>query len=83
MNTPADFGPQIHTVLNGISPLPQLGVIQAQGEDAAHFLHNQLSNDVLLLPLGQSRLAAFVRPRAACRPVSSWSRLPQTRSCWS
>ena len=59
MNTPADFSPQIHTVLNGISPLPQLGLIQAQGEDAAHFLHNQLSNDVLLLPVGQSRLAAF------------------------
>lgn len=46
-------------VLSGISPLPHLGVLQAQGEDAAHFLHNQLSNDVLLLPVGQSRLAAF------------------------
>jgi folate-binding protein YgfZ len=45
--------------LQGIAPLPHLGVIQAQGEDAAHFLHNQLSNDVLLLPVGQSRLAAF------------------------
>ena len=45
--------------LQGIAPLPHLGVIQAQGEDAANFLHNQLSNDVLLLPLGQSRLAAF------------------------
>jgi len=45
--------------LQGIAPVPHLGVIQAQGEDAAHFLHNQLSNDVLLLPVGQSRLAAF------------------------
>jgi folate-binding protein YgfZ len=45
--------------LQGIAALPHLGVIQAQGEDAAHFLHNQLSNDVLLLPVGQSRLAAF------------------------
>jgi folate-binding protein YgfZ len=45
--------------LNGHSPLPRLGVIQAQGEDAAHFLHNQLTQDVLLLPVGQSRLAAF------------------------
>ncbi len=45
--------------LHGISPLPHLGVIQAQGEEAANFLHNQLTNDVLLLPLGQSRLAAF------------------------
>jgi folate-binding protein YgfZ len=46
-------------LLQGIAPVPHLGVIQAQGEDAAHFLHNQLSNDVLLLPVGQSRLAAF------------------------
>jgi folate-binding protein YgfZ len=59
MNTPAELSPQINTLLNGVSPLPQLGVIQAQGEDAANFLHNQLSNDVLLLPVGQSRLAAF------------------------
>ena len=49
----------MNTVLNGISALPHLGVIQAQGDDAANFLHNQLSNDVLLLPVGQSRLAAF------------------------
>ncbi len=49
----------MNTVLNGISALPHLGVIQAQGEDAANFLHNQLSNDVLLLPVGQARLAAF------------------------
>ena len=59
MNTPAQFSPQRQTLLNGVSPLPHLGVIQAQGEDAANFLHNQLSNDVLLLPVGQSRLAAF------------------------
>ena len=59
MNTPADFSPQLPALLNGTSPLPHLGVIQAQGEDAANFLHNQLSNDVLLLPVGQSRLAAF------------------------
>lgn len=45
--------------LHGISPLPLLGVIQAQGEDAPNFLHNQLTQDVLLLPVGQARLAAF------------------------
>ena len=45
--------------LNGTCALPQLGVIQAQGEDAANFLHNQLTHDVLLLPVGQARLAAF------------------------
>ena len=43
----------------GSAALPHLGVIQAQGEEAAHFLHNQLTQDVLLLPVGQSRLAAF------------------------
>ena len=46
-------------LLNGVSALPHLGVIQAHGEDAANFLHNQLTNDVLLLPVGQARLAAF------------------------
>jgi folate-binding protein YgfZ len=50
---------QYASQLQGVSALPHLGVIQAQGEDAANFLHNQLSNDVLLLPVGQSRLAAF------------------------
>ncbi|PUE63261.1 folate-binding protein YgfZ [Limnohabitans sp. 2KL-17] len=59
MNTPAELSPQTQALLNGVSALPQWGVIQAQGEDAANFLHNQLSNDVLLLPVGQSRLAAF------------------------
>jgi len=49
-----------HSILpSGLANLPHLAVIQAQGEDAAQFLHNQLTNDVLLLPVGQSRLAAF------------------------
>jgi folate-binding protein YgfZ len=59
MNTFAELNPALSTALDGVSPLPHWGVIQAQGEDAANFLHNQLSNDVLLLPVGQSRLAAF------------------------
>ncbi|WP_396432560.1 YgfZ/GcvT domain-containing protein [Limnohabitans sp.] len=59
MNTFAELNPALSTALNGVSPLPHWGLIQAQGEDAANFLHNQLSNDVLLLPVGQSRLAAF------------------------
>jgi folate-binding protein YgfZ len=44
---------------SGVAALPFWGVIQAHGDDAANFLHNQLSNDVLLLPVGQARLAAF------------------------
>ena len=59
MNTLEENSPHLIDALNGVSALPHLGVIQAQGEDAANFLHNQLSNDVLLLPVGQSRLAAF------------------------
>lgn len=45
--------------LQGACPLPHLGLIRCLGEEAAHFLHNQLTQDVLLLPHGQSRLAAF------------------------
>jgi folate-binding protein YgfZ len=45
--------------LNGIAPLPHLGIIRAAGADAASFLHNQLTNDVLLMKEGQCRLAAF------------------------
>ena len=44
---------------SGVATLSHLAVIQAQGEDAANFLHNQLTNDVLLLPVGQANLAAF------------------------
>jgi folate-binding protein YgfZ len=43
----------------GACALPHLGVIHAHGADAANFLHNQLSNDFLLLPPHQARLAAF------------------------
>ncbi|MEK9950949.1 MAG: folate-binding protein [Curvibacter sp.] len=47
-----------HT-LNGISPLPHLGVIRVEGEDAAKFLHGQLTQDFALLGLSEARLAAF------------------------
>jgi len=41
------------------APLEHLGVIRAQGPDAASFLQGQLSNDVVLLQPGQARLAAY------------------------
>jgi folate-binding Fe-S cluster repair protein YgfZ len=50
---------QTTTNMQGIAPLPHLGIIRALGSDAASFLHNQLTNDVLLMKEGQSRLAAF------------------------
>lgn len=43
----------------GIAPLPHLGVIRAQGADAASFLHGQLTNDFVLLDSQHARLAAF------------------------
>jgi len=47
------------TVLNGAAKLLHLGVIRVEGEDAAKFLHGQLTNDFSLLGLEQARLAAF------------------------
>jgi folate-binding protein YgfZ len=43
----------------GIAPVPQLGVIRATGEDAAKFLHGQLTQDFLLMQAEEARLAAF------------------------
>lgn len=45
--------------LQGRTPLDHLGLIRAQGEDAAKFLHGQLTQDFALLGLSESRLAAF------------------------
>src|SRR3990167_7085923 len=45
--------------LQGAPPLPQLGVIRAQGEDAAKFLHGQLTQDFSLLGLSEARLAGL------------------------
>ena len=46
--------------LDGITPLPHLGVIRAEGDDAAKFLHGQLTQDFALLGLNEARLAAFL-----------------------
>ena len=46
--------------LNGIAPLPHLGVIRVEGDDAAKFLHGQLTQDFALLGMDQARLAAFL-----------------------
>jgi len=45
--------------LNGVAALPQLGVIRAHGEEAANFLHGQLTHDFALLGTTEARLAAF------------------------
>ena len=43
--------------------LSDLGLIALEGEQAAEFLHNQLTNDVKNLPLEQARLAAYCTPK--------------------
>lgn len=45
--------------LEGIASLDHLGVIRVQGEDAASFLHGQLTQDFSLLGMTEARLAAF------------------------
>lgn len=47
------------TRLNGVATLSNWGVIRAQGEDAAAFLHSQLTQDFEQLDAGQARLAAL------------------------
>ncbi|MDO5623380.1 MAG: folate-binding protein [Pseudomonadota bacterium] len=49
--------------INGTSPVPQLGVIRAAGDDAASFLQGQLTQDVVLQAVGSTRLAALCNPK--------------------
>ena len=49
--------------LNGVAPLPHLGVIRVQGEDAARFLQGQMTQDFALLGPDQARLAAYCSPK--------------------
>jgi folate-binding protein YgfZ len=49
--------------LEGAAPLPHLGVISVMGEDAAGFLHGQLTQDISGLPLGEARLAGYCSPK--------------------
>lgn len=48
---------------NFVTPLVHLGLITATGEDAASFLHNQLTNDVTHLTDNQARLAGYCSPK--------------------
>jgi folate-binding protein YgfZ len=51
-NTPA-------SPLNGVATLTHLGIVKIAGEDAAKFIHGQLTHDFSLLGLDTARLAAF------------------------
>ena len=45
--------------LEGACALTHLGAIRAQGEEAARFLHSQLTQDTVLMRPDEARLAAF------------------------
>jgi len=47
------------SVLNGVARLSHIGVIRAEGADAAGFLHGQLTQDFTLLGANEARLAAL------------------------
>ena len=46
-----------------VAPVTDLGLIAVSGEDAASFLHNQLTNDVEHLASNEARLAGFCTPK--------------------
>jgi folate-binding protein YgfZ len=46
-----------------VAPVTDLGLIAVSGEDAATFLHSQLTNDVTHLAPGEARLAGFCTPK--------------------
>lgn len=53
-----DFGPSPAS-FQGLSPVTSLGVLTCVGADAASFLHNQLSNDIIGLEVHEARMAVF------------------------
>ena len=57
--TQSPAGSSTATTPDGVARLTHLGVIRVEGEDAAKFLHGQLTQDFSLLGLEQARLAAF------------------------
>jgi folate-binding protein YgfZ len=46
-----------------VAPLTSLGLLAFSGEEAATFLHNQLTNDVEHLDTGEVRLAGYCSPK--------------------
>ena len=64
-------------LLNGVSPLPHLGVIRVAGEEAAKFLQGQLTQDFMLLGPSQARLAAFCSAKGRMQAsFVGWQRTP-------
>ena len=59
MSEPLCPSPATAAALAGVAALPHLGVIRAQGEQAAAFLQSQLTQDVAAIARGQARLAGL------------------------
>ncbi|MBH9553043.1 CAF17-like 4Fe-4S cluster assembly/insertion protein YgfZ [Inhella gelatinilytica] len=59
------------TLPHGITPLPEWGLVRAEGADAAAFLHGQLTQSVTDLPEQQARLAGYcsAKGRLMANPV--------------
>ncbi len=69
------------TTFNGAVVMSHWGVVQAEGADAASFLHGQLSQDVSSLTPTEARLAAFCSVKG--RMLANFLILrPQAESCW-
>lgn len=63
---PHDFGRALTTadLADGfVSPVTELGLIALTGDDAASFLHGQLTNDVEHMTVASARLAAYCSPK--------------------
>lgn len=56
---------ELHATRNGvvIAPLADLGLIRVSGEDAASFLHNLMTNDILGIAATSARTAGFCTPK--------------------
>jgi folate-binding protein YgfZ len=60
----AGFATELGQIEAGfVAPLSGLGLIVANGDDAASFLHNQLTNDVEHLDSAEARLAGYCSPK--------------------
>lgn len=57
------FGAADKAATDFVAPLASLGLIAASGEEAAHFLHSQLTNDVEHLGMADARLAGYCTPK--------------------
>ena len=79
MKPDSTLDPTNHTFLpSGVAKLDHLGVIRVAGADAASFLQGQLTNDVVLLSMNESRLAAFCSAKGRMQASFTLYKRPAT-----